>query len=194
MAQTLQADRLCRDSLIAMRTLVLDPQTPGLRELMEIRKRSGLDQLDEIWEGVYHMVPAPSYAHGDIDSQLHLIIRPLGAQVGLTMTSQCNIGEGIHDYRVPDCTLHRPGAHGDWHLTAALVIEVVSPHDESYEKFSFYAAHEIDEVLIVDPQQRSVRWFARAGGDYQPTKRSRLIDLGPDELAMQIRWPAVEHG
>lgn len=177
-----------------MRTLVLDPETAGLSELMERRKRSGLDQLDEIWEGVYHMVPAPSYAHGDIDSQLHRILGPLAEQAGLTMTSQCNIGEGIHDYRVPDCTLHRPGAHGDWHLTAALVIEVVSPHDESYEKFSFYAAHEIDEVLIIDPRQRSVRWFARAGGDYEPIERSRLIDLGPDELAMKIRWPPVEQG
>jgi Uma2 family endonuclease len=192
MAQTLQADRLSCGSLIAMRTLVLDPRTAGLSELMERRKRSGLDQLDEIWEGVYHMVPAPNYAHGDIDSQLHTIIRPLGAQAGLTMTTICNIGEGMHDFRVPDGTLHRPGAHGDWHHSAALVIEVVSPRDESYEKFSFYAAHEIDEVLIVDPQQRSVTWFARTGGDYERIERSRLIDLGPDELAKRLQWPQVD--
>jgi Uma2 family endonuclease len=176
-------------SLVGMRTLVLDPETAGLGELMERRRRSGLDRLDEIWEGVYHMVPAPSYAHGDIDSQLHVILRPLATHAGLTMTSQCNIGEGEHDFRVPDAALHRPGASGVWHPTAAMVIEVVSPGDESFEKLPFYAAHGVDEVLIVDPRQRLVSWFALRDGEYRPVERSGLIELGRDELADRLRWP-----
>jgi Uma2 family endonuclease len=179
-------------SLIGVRTLVLDPETAGLGELMERRRRSGLDRLDEIWEGVYHMVPAPSDAHGDVESELHAILRPLARRAGLRMIGQSNLGEGEHDFRVPDCALHRPGASGVWHPTAALVVEVVSPRDESFEKLPFYAAHEVDEVLIVDPQQRSVSWLALRDGEYRPIERSGLIELGRDELAEQIRWPAVE--
>lgn len=179
-------------SLVGVRTLVLDPETAGLGELMERRRRSGLDRFDEIWEGVYHMVPAPSYAHGSIDVQLMRIIGPAADAAGLEPTSQCNIGEGEHDFRVPDGALHRPGASGVWHPTAAMVIEVVSPHDESFEKLPFYAAHGVDEMLIVDPQQRSVSWFALRDGEYRPVERSGLIELGRDELAEQIRWPTAE--
>jgi Uma2 family endonuclease len=200
MAQAVQesgsatAQAFSAGSLTGVRTLVLDPETAGLGELMERRRRSGLDRLDEIWEGVYHMVPAPSHTHGDTDSQLHSIVRPLATSAGLTMTSQCNIGEGEHDFRVPDCALHRPGASGVWHSTAAMVIEVVSPRDESFEKLPFYAAHGVEEVLIVDPRQRSVSWLALTGGEYQPVERSGLIELGRDELVEQIRWPAAEQG
>jgi Uma2 family endonuclease len=35
--------------------------------------------------------------------------------------------------------------------TAALVVEIVSPGDESYKKLDFYAAQAVDEVVIVDP-------------------------------------------
>jgi Uma2 family endonuclease len=132
-----------------MRALVLDPATAGLDELLQRRRRSGFDCLDEVWEGVLHLVPAPSYGHGDLESQLHAILRPLAREAGLTMIGQSNLGEGEHDFRVPDGALHRPGARGTWHRTAALVIEIVSPGDESWEKLPFYAARDIDEVLIV---------------------------------------------
>src|SRR5271154_687340 len=59
-----------------MRTLVLDSPTDGLDELLERRRRSGLDRLDEVWEGVYHMVPAPSGPHATIESQLHRLLGP----------------------------------------------------------------------------------------------------------------------
>lgn len=173
-----------------MRTLILDPPTAGLREVIERRRRSGLDRLDEVWEGVLHMVPAPSFAHGDIESQLHVILAPLARRAGLTMIGQSNLGEGEHDYRVPDSALHRPGASGAWHSTAALVVEIVSPGDESWEKLPFYAAHGVDEVLILDPAKRSVDWLALRDGEYRPVERSGLLDLGAAELAQRIAWPA----
>lgn len=179
-------------SLAGMRTLVLDPQTVGLGELMERRRRSGLDRLDEIWKGVYHMVPAPSHAHGEVHSQIHVIVGPLADAAGLSMTSECNIGEKEHDFRVPDAALHRPGAHGVWHSTAALVVEVASPGDESWEKLPFYAAHDVDEVVIVDPQKRSVSWMALKGDAYEPIDHSGLISLDAQQLARQLRWPAAE--
>jgi hypothetical protein len=175
-----------------VRTLVLDPSTAGLGPILERRKRSGLDRMDEIWEGVLHMVPAPSHAHASVESQLHAIVAPLASRAGLTMIGQSNLGEGEHNFRVPDCSLHRPGAHGVWHLTAALVVEVVFPNDESWEKLPFYADHHVDEVLIVDPQQRSVEWLGLSDGAYRPIARSTVIELGADELEDALDWPAVE--
>ena len=52
---------------------------------------------------------------------------------------------------MPDGGLHRPGAAGVWQATAALVIEIVSPGDDTVEELPFYAAHNVDEVLIIDP-------------------------------------------
>jgi Uma2 family endonuclease len=173
-----------------MRTLVLDPPTAGLDPLLERRRRSGLDRLDEVWEGVLHMVPAPTHEHGDLESQIHTILRPLARQAGLTMVGQSNLGDGEHDFRVPDSALHRPGASGAWHPTAPLVVEIVSPGDESWEKLPFYAAHDVDEVLIVDPRERSVSWLGLKDGEYRPIVRSGLIELGAPELAEQLDWPS----
>jgi Uma2 family endonuclease len=175
-----------------MRALVLDPPTAGLDPLLERRRRSGLDRLDEVWEGVLHMVPAPTHEHGDLESQLHAILRPLARRAGLTMVGQSNLGEGEHDFRVPDSALHRPGVAGAWHSTAPLVVEIVSPNDESWEKLPFYAAHEVDEVLIVDPRKRTVSWLGLTGGEYKPIERSGLVDQGAQELAEQLDWPAVD--
>jgi Uma2 family endonuclease len=172
-----------------MRTLVLDPPTAGLDPVLEGRRRSGLDRLDEVWDGVYHMVPAPSHAHAEIAQQLAELLGPAARAAGLRPTMhQFNLGESEADFRVPDGGLHCPHPAELWHPTAALVVEIVSPGDESWEKLPFYAAHDVDEVLIVDPQERSVSWLALGGGAYRPIERSELIDLGARELAAKLDW------
>jgi Uma2 family endonuclease len=100
-----------------------------------------------------------------------------------------NLGDSEEDFRVPDGGLHRPGAGELWHPTAALVVEIVSPDDESWQKLPFYAAHQVDEMLIVDPAERAVHWLTLTGGEYRPIERSSLIDLGPSDLAEHIDWP-----
>lgn len=172
-----------------MSTLVLDPAAPGLEALKERRRQAGLDRLDEVWEGVLHMVPAPSHEHGRLAVQLVKLIGPAADAAGLEMTDACNIGSSEEDFRVPDLALHRPGASGVWHPTAALVVEIVSPGDESWEKLPFFAAHGVDEVLIVDPQERSLHWLGLGGGKYGEIERSGLTELGPGELAERIEWP-----
>ena len=172
-----------------MATLVLDPATPELEALKERRRVSGLDRLDEVWEGVLHMVPAPSHEHGRLAVQLVRLISSAADAAELEMTDACNIGNSEKDFRVPDLALHRAGAGGIWHPTAALVAEIVSPGDETWQKLSFYAAHGVDEVLIVDPAQRSVHWLGLAGGEYEEIKASGLIGLARGELVERISWP-----
>ncbi len=136
------------------------------------------------------MVPAPSHEHAAITQQLAELLGPLARAAGLEPTmGEFNLGESEDDFRVPDGGLHRPGASGIWHPTAALVVEIVSPDDETWAKLPFYAAHEVDEVLIVDPGKRSVHWLGRSGKGYSEVERSGLIELGPVELAERISWP-----
>ncbi|MHB1467972.1 MAG: Uma2 family endonuclease [Solirubrobacteraceae bacterium] len=68
-------------------------------------------------------------------------------------------------------------------------MEILSPGDETWEKLPFYAAHRVDELLIVDPNEREIHWLGFAGGSYEPIGRSGLMDLGPSELEARIDWP-----
>ena len=131
-----------------MATLVRDPQPAEFEALLERRRRLGQDLYDEVWDGVLHMNRAPAGRHGQVDRQLALILTPLAQAAGLTSTGTFNLGnEG--DYRVPDGGLHRDWRDQVWYATAALVIEIVSPDDETWNKLEFYAAHRVEELLIV---------------------------------------------
>ncbi len=107
----------------------------------------------------------------------------------LAAMGEFNLGESEQDFRVPDGGLHRPGAAGVWLSTAAVVVEVRSPDGESWQKLGFYAEHDVDEVLLVDPTERTVSWLALRDGEYGHVQRSRLVDLGPTELAERLDWP-----
>ena len=72
---------------------------------------------------------------------------------------------------------------------AALVVEVLSPHDESWEKLDFYAAHGVDEVVMVDPQTRVVTWLMRESDGYVPTERSEVLGCTVAEFVGEIAFP-----
>ena len=173
-----------------MATLVLGTPPPELEALLERRHRAGVDRLDEVWEGVRHMVPGPSFEHARISQQLAELLGPPARAAGLLATmSEFNLGESEQDFRVPDGGLHRPGAAGVWLSTAAVVVEILSPDDESWLKLPFYAEHHVDEVVLVDPAEQAVTWLSLRGGKYEPAQRSGLIDLGAADLAEQLDWP-----
>jgi Uma2 family endonuclease len=176
-------------SLEAMPTLVRDPQPAEFEALLERRRRLGQDLFDEVWEGVLHMNPAPSGRHARIEAQLLAILQGTAAAAGLTVVGQFNLGEDEHDYRVPDGGLHRDFTDRVFYSTAALVIEIVSPGDESWGKLDFYATRGVEELLIVDPQEETVSWMGLEAGEYKHLKRSRLIELGASELGALIDWP-----
>lgn len=138
------------------------------------------------------MVPAPSGAHADIAQQLAVILDAPARSAGLWPTMhEFNVGASDHDYRVPDGGLHRERPGAVWFATVALVVEIVSPGDESWEKLPFYAAHRVDEVLIIDPREATVHWLARADVGYRPVDRSELIALGAADLRERIDWPPI---
>src|SRR5579875_1411544 len=165
-----------------MTTLIRDPEPVELARLLERR--------DELWEGVLHMNPPPAYGHQELAQQLAVLLDAPARAAGLRAIVQ-EVGIGTEaDYRVPDCALLRPPVDGSTalHRTVALAIEIVSPDDETWAKLPFYAAHGVEELLIVDPQERQVHWLSLQGGEYLAIRRSALIELGADELAGRIEW------
>jgi Uma2 family endonuclease len=170
-------------------TLVQDPQPAEFEALLERRRELGQDLLDEVWDGVYHMNPAPHGRHANIQQQLAVLLDPLARHAGLLpRVGIFNLGEP-RDYRVPDGGLLRPGPDELYYRSAALVIEIVSPDDKTWEKLGFYAARGVEEMLIVDPQTRNVDWLALRHGEYAEIQRSGLIELSSDDLAERIDWP-----
>jgi len=86
--------------------------------------------------------------------------------------SDFNLGESEHDFRVPDGGLLRPGTADVWVSTAPMVVEILSPGDESRQKLGFYAEHRVDEVLLVDPDKRTVTWLALRDGQYETIQQA----------------------
>ncbi len=62
--------------------------------------------------------------------------------------------------------------------------------DESRLKFDFYFRHRVEEVALVDPEDRTVEWLVRGSGAFQAADGSALLGLSSAELAARIDWPA----
>ena len=174
-----------------MRTIVVGPRPAELEALLERRRATGADLYDEVWDGEYHMAPAAHGSHGWLDRQVAVVLHPLAQRAGLCDSGPLNIG-GPDDYRVPDAALRREATTATWNPTAALVVEIVSPGDESWNKFGFYAEHGVDEVVIVDPEPRTVTWFARRDDRYEEVVHSTVLDVDVREVVAAITWPPSE--
>jgi Uma2 family endonuclease len=171
-----------------MRTVLLDPPPAELEAWLEQRRARGQDLFDEVWEGEYHVAPSPHVRHGLVDDQLTVILSSRARTAGLLGSGPCNIGHP-DDYRVPDHAYFRDRPGEIWNATAAIVVEIVSPGDESRNKLPFYHRAGVEEVLIVDPEVRLVEWFRRSDKDFDLTDRSDLLGISSAELAAAIDWP-----
>ena len=176
-----------------MKTVVLGARPPELQALIDHRQALGLDTYDEEWEGEYHMAPAAHSAHGYLDNVLAELLGPLARTAGLVGVGPFNLGRP-GDYRVPDRGYLRAPPRGVWLPTAAVVVEIVSPDDESFAKFGFYARHRVDEILTVDSATRTVQWWARQPDEsgYDEIGASTLLGLTATDLATDIDWPDID--
>jgi hypothetical protein len=173
-----------------MTTLVLGPPPPELDALIERRRQAGVDRLDEVWQGFRQMVPGPSFEHAHVAQQLGELLGPLARAAGLVPTMhEFNLGESEHDFRVPDgaCTTPEQPACGtrqppsSWRSSSRATRAGRSSRSTP--------STTSDEVLLVDPAERTVTWLALRDRDYGPIQSSGLIELGSTQLAEQLDWP-----
>ena len=162
---------------------------PGLAELIEQRHRLGQDGYDEMWDGVYHVAAMARSEHGDVQAQLIFALITLAAPKGLAVRGPVNIGLSEHDHRVPDAVVVRERAKLVWVPTAAMVVEVVSPGDETYAKFSFYHERGVEEMLVADLAERDLTLFRRGATQYEQTDSSAVLETPVTAIAAGITWP-----
>lgn len=163
-----------------MRTVINGPRPPEIDALIARRRALDIDKRDEIWEGDYHMNPAPQPRHGIMAVMLADLLRPA--------TAEFNVG--VEDnFRVPDWGFHRTVPTTTYVPTAPLIVEVLSPGDDTWEKFPHYAAHDVEEIVVADADHHTVQWFVLRGGAYEQVERSPLLGLAAADLQAAIDWP-----
>lgn len=59
--------------------------------LLAERRRTGVDLFDEMWEGLLHVVPAPSAAHQRLNAELMMVLGPLAKARGLVPLVEANV-------------------------------------------------------------------------------------------------------
>jgi Uma2 family endonuclease len=136
--------------------LLFDEEVPSVPtvvtdDLLEHRRRLGLDRRDERWAGEWRIVNPPKNWHARVQRDLLVVLIPRAAALGLEPLSESGVFGAADDFRVPDVVFVRPDeVYGDdegW-ARAELVVEIRSPGDDSYRKLPFYAER-VREVLIL---------------------------------------------
>ena len=150
------------------------PEVP--QQLLQQRARLGIDRWDEMWEGVLHMPPAPNREHQDLGLALGSWFRAHWAMpLGNLVYPQVNVaspGGWPNDYRIPDLILLTPDRfeidrNEYFEGAPTVVIEILSPGDESVEKMPFYAKLGVPELWIIDRDTRVPKLHALQEGRYE---------------------------
>ncbi|MGD9634291.1 MAG: Uma2 family endonuclease [Pirellulales bacterium] len=132
------------------------------RRLIAQRRAWGVDQHDEVWEGVYVMSPSADNEH---QSLVMGITSAFHSFVSKSNLGQVLPGANISDresgwkknFRTPDVVVVLRGSEAKdcktfWTGPVDFLVEVVSRGDRSKRKLPFYSKIGVRELLIVDRQ------------------------------------------
>ena len=165
-----------------MAVLVTDPL---LEERLRLeREQSGADRYDEVWKGVYVMVPMPNDEHQQLVTAIGAILQEAVGWPGLAeVRAGVNLSDRREDwtsnYRVPDVAVflksgaaENCGTH--WLGAADFLVEITSPEDRTREKLHFYQQIGVVELLVVDRDPWAVALYRRQEGTLREVGRSSL--------------------
>ena len=146
--------------------------------ILEWRKRTGIYQRDEMWEGVLHMSPEPDCEHQDFEGGLETWLRLNWSRRGMAKVyHRINLAlpragsSWVNNFRIPDLVLltrERFSINCRTHFEGGpeVVVEIRSPNDESEDKLPFYARLGILEVWIIDRDTKAIDIHALSGDSY----------------------------
>ena len=169
------------------RALILDARVTA--ELIAQRHARGVDRYDEVWDGVWHMAPAPNLEHQRIEKRLLLVLVEVVEDTDLGQVfHEVNVADPekrMEDFRIPDLVVLLPESYGKMQGTFIaggpdFIVEIHSPGDETYEKLPWYATQGVREALIIDRDTKAPALYRQQGG--------QLIEVGhyPTGVASQI--------
>lgn len=75
-----------------------------------------------------------------------------------------------------------------WVASAVIVVEILSPGDQSMKKFDHYASCEVREIWIVDPIGTTVRIYGRGLDDttWNVFDRSDVLDVDVSTIESRL--------
>src|SRR5207302_7802971 len=130
------------------------------RRTIARRRRLGIDQWDEVWDGVYIMTPPADIEHFSVSGDLLSVLITVVKEAGL---GEVFAGVAISDrkenweknFRVPDVTVFLNGNPAEdcethWFGGPDFAIEIVSPNDRTRKKIPVYEKVGTREFMIVD--------------------------------------------
>ena len=170
-------------------TVVIHGVHEEIDELLERRRALGQDGRDEVWDGVYHMAPHAHVNHGVLQVKLVLQLAARLQAQGYVMVNEFNLGLDKQNYRVPDFGA-LDGNPGTLYVPSAVMIgEIVSPDDETFEKFDFYHSRGVQEIVVVLPDTRQITCYGRTDAGYAVTPQIQCAGISALELSTAIDWP-----
>ncbi len=154
-----------------MTALIADPRVA--EHIIAERRARGLDRKDEVWEGVYIIMPDPNVEHQRLVMRLGFVFcqvvnPPAGGEVFPGLNLSDRVADWTYNYRCPDVAVFLAGNTAqvfEAHICgpADFLVEIVSPDDKSREKFDFYARLGVRELLLVDRQPWSLELYRHNG-------------------------------
>jgi len=166
----------------------------AIPELLRFRERTGADRFDEMWEGVLHMTPSPSFRHQSHASRiLSFFVEVWCPRTSGAAVMQVNVStpeRWDQDYRIPDVAvmLPPPVSHGQaMFVRPNVVFEIRAPGDETYEKLAFYAAVGVEAVVVVERDTKAAQVFALSGKDFLlvPPAPDGWMLIGPIDVELR---------
>ena len=165
-----------------MATLIADPGVE--QRLIAERRARGADRKDEVWDGVYIVMPDPNVEHQRLVMRLGVVFSevvnpPAGGDVfpGLNLSDRAE--DWKENYRCPDVAVFLSGNTAqvfEAHFCgpADFLVEIVSPNDKTREKFDFYGGLGVRELLVIDRQPWSLELYRLRGNELVPAGRSSV--------------------
>jgi len=156
-----------------MTALIADPRVA--EHIIAERRARGLDREDEVWDGVYIIMPDPNVEHQLLVMRLGVAFSaainvPVGGTVfpGLNLSDQ--IVDWTHNYRCPDVAVFLAGNEAQVFEAyirgpADFLVEIVSPGDKSRDKLEFYAELGVRELLLIDRYPWSLELYRLIGSE-----------------------------
>ena len=147
-----------------------------LPQILDERKRMGLDRWDEMWEGVLHMPPMPNRNHQDLEGSLEGYLRfywaPLRQAKVYHQINVAPLDGWPNNYRIPDLVLLLPQSFAidrNEYFEGApdVVVEIQSPGDETDEKMPFYRDLGVPEVWVIKRDSREPAIHVLKRGRYK---------------------------
>jgi len=146
------------------------------KKFIQQRRESGNDRWDEVWDGVYILMPNPNVEHQQLATALAAIFcvvldwsRHGKSYQGVNVSDQSE--DWTRNYRCPDVAVYlreNPSQMRGAYMQGGpdLAVEIISPEDRTRQKFEFYAKVGVRELLLVDRDPWAIELYRRRGTEW----------------------------